>query len=112
MSTNAGVLASWQTPRRVTRSTLFPYTALFRSGQAAAYALARRLGSEGFVVEVQVPTQPEADWNDVHRLRRSRSEIPERSPGRSTGGAPDQEAHALEEQARRRCCRDLCWNCV
>jgi len=44
------------------------------TGQAVAYALARRLGSEGFIVEVEVPAEPEADWNDVHRLRRSGSE--------------------------------------
>jgi len=98
---NAGMLAAWQPPLEVKRIIIFGDNDASYTGQAAAYALARRLGSERFVVEVQVPTEPEADWNDVHRLRRSRSEIPECSPGRSTGGAPDQETHALEEQARR-----------
>jgi hypothetical protein len=47
------------------------------TGQAAAYARTKRLGSEGFIVDVEVPAEPDADWNDVHRLRRSGSEIPE-----------------------------------
>jgi hypothetical protein len=63
-------------PLEVKRIIIFGDNDASYTGQAAAYALARRLGSEGFVVEVQVPAEPEADWNDVHRLRRSRSETP------------------------------------
>jgi len=40
------------------------------AGQAAAYALARRLRSDERVVEVQIPAEVGADWNDVHQLRR------------------------------------------
>jgi putative DNA primase/helicase len=75
---NAGMLAVWQPPLEVERILIFGDNDASYTGQAAAYALARRLRLEGFIVEVEVPAEPEADWNDVHRLRRSGSEIPER----------------------------------
>ena len=74
---NAGMLALWRPPLDVRRILIFGDNDASYTGQAAAYALARRLRSEGFIVEVEVPAEPEADWNDVHRLRRSGSEIPE-----------------------------------
>jgi putative DNA primase/helicase len=74
---NAGMLTAWQPPPEVRRILIFGDNDASYTGQAAAYALARRLRSEGFIVDVEVPAEPEADWNDVHRLRRSGSEIPE-----------------------------------
>jgi putative DNA primase/helicase len=71
---NAGMLAAWQPPLDVKRVIIFGDNDASYTGQAAAHALAKRLASEGFVVEVQVPAEPESDWNDVHRLRRGRSE--------------------------------------
>jgi len=71
---NAGMLAAWQPPPEVRRILIFGDNDTSYTGQAAAYALARRLRSEGFIVEVEVPAEPEADWNDVHRLRRRGSE--------------------------------------
>jgi putative DNA primase/helicase len=74
---NAGMLALWRPPHEVRRIVIFGDNDASYTGQAAAYALAGRLRSEGFIVEVEVPAEPEADWNDVHRLRRSGSDIPE-----------------------------------
>ena len=74
---NAGMLTAWQPPPEVRRILIFGDNDASYTGQAAAYALARRLRSEGFIVDVEVPAEPEADWNDVHRLRRSGSETPE-----------------------------------
>ena len=43
------------------------------TGQSGAYALARRLGSEERLVEVQIPAEVGADWNDVHQLQLART---------------------------------------
>jgi putative DNA primase/helicase len=72
------MLALWRPPHEVRRIVIFGDNDASYTGQVAAYALAGRLRSEGFIVEVEVPAEPETDWNDVHRLRRSGSEIPER----------------------------------
>jgi putative DNA primase/helicase len=34
-------------------------------GQAAGFALARRLGRDGFPVEVHIPPRPDSDWLDI-----------------------------------------------
>ena len=56
---NAGMLAAWQPPPEVRRIPIFGDNDASYTGQAAAYALARRLRSEGFIVEVEVPAEPE-----------------------------------------------------
>ena len=66
---NAGMLAAWQPPPEVKRILIFGDNDPGYAGQAAAYALARRLGSDKYAVEVHVPADPGADWNDVHRLQ-------------------------------------------
>jgi putative DNA primase/helicase len=65
---NAAMLATWQPPPKITRIIIFGDNDASYSGQAAAYALARRLGSENCAVEVRLPTEPGTDWNDVLRL--------------------------------------------
>jgi putative DNA primase/helicase len=73
---NAGMLAAWQPPPEVKRIIIFGDNDPSYAGQAAAYALARRLGSDARVVEVQIPAEVGADWNDVHELRLTRVEVP------------------------------------
>jgi putative DNA primase/helicase len=73
---NAGMLAEWQPPPEATRIIIFGDNDPNYTGQAAAYALARRLGSDERVVEVQIPAEVGADWNDVHQLRLTRAEAP------------------------------------
>jgi hypothetical protein len=63
------MLAAWQPPPEVKRILIFGDNDPGYAGQAAAYALARRLGSDKYAVEVHVPADPGADWNGVHRLQ-------------------------------------------
>jgi putative DNA primase/helicase len=65
---NAGMLPAWQPPPEVKRIIVFSDNDPGYAGQAAAYALAKRLRSDDCMVEVQIPVEPGADWNDVHRL--------------------------------------------
>jgi len=73
---NAGMLAAWQPPSQVTRVIIFSDNDPNYAGQHAAYALARRLGSSGHIIEVQIPAEVGTDWNDVHRLQLDRTEAP------------------------------------
>lgn len=63
-SLNAGRLEAWRPPEGV-RVVVFGDNDLSFTGQAAAYALAKRLRREKREVEVRIPTQPGWDWNDV-----------------------------------------------
>lgn len=78
---NAGMLAAWQPPPEAKRIIIFGDNDANYAGQAAAYALGKRLGSNGRVVEVQIPTEVGADWNDVHLLQLNRAEA---SPNAAT----------------------------
>lgn len=73
---NAGLLAAWQPPPEGKRIVIFGDNDPDFGGQAAAYGLARRLGSDGSVVEVQIPPMAGADWNDVHQSQLNRTEAP------------------------------------
>ena len=77
---NAGMLAAWQPPPEAKRIIAFGDNDANYAGQAAAYALARRLGSDERVVEVQIPAEVGADWNDVHQLQLTRAEAPPYAP--------------------------------
>jgi putative DNA primase/helicase len=67
---SAAMLAAWQPPTEAKRIIVFGDNDPNYAGQSVAYALARRLGSDEQVVEVQIPTEVGADWNDVYQLRR------------------------------------------
>jgi len=72
---NAGMLAAWQPPPEAKRIIVFGDNDRNYAGQSAAYTLARRLSDER-AVEVQIPAEVGADWNDVHELRLTRVEVP------------------------------------
>ena len=74
------MLAAWQPPPEAKRIIAFGDNDANYAGQAAAYALARRLGSDERVVEVQIPAEVGADWNDVHQLQLTRAEAPPYAP--------------------------------
>jgi putative DNA primase/helicase len=72
---NAGLLAAWQPPPEAKRIIIFGDNDPDYGGHAAAYALAKRLRSDERVVEVQIPAEVGADWNDVRELRFTRVEV-------------------------------------
>jgi putative DNA primase/helicase len=65
----ATLLAAWQPPLEARRIIIFGDNDANYAGQAAVYALARRLGSDERIVEVQIPIDVDTDWNDVHQLQ-------------------------------------------
>jgi len=56
------------------------------AGQSAAYALAKRFGSDGRAVEVQIPADVGADWNDVHQLQLTQADALSRATAMSRLG--------------------------
>jgi putative DNA primase/helicase len=65
---NAANLTAWQPPDETKRIVIFGDNDPNYVGQAAAFALAKRLGSRDRAVEVQIPAEADTDWNDVHKL--------------------------------------------
>jgi putative DNA primase/helicase len=65
----ATLLAAWLPPFEVRRIIIFGDNDANYAGQAAAYALARRLGSDERIIEVQIPRDVDTDWNDAHQLQ-------------------------------------------
>lgn len=61
---NAGNLEGWTPPDEV-KVIVFGDNDLSFTGQAASYALGKRLKREKREVEIRLPTQPGWDWNDV-----------------------------------------------
>jgi putative DNA primase/helicase len=66
---SAGMLTAWQPPSEAKRIIIFGDNDAGYGGQAAAYALASRLRSDERAVEVRIPADVGADWNDVHQLQ-------------------------------------------
>jgi putative DNA primase/helicase len=67
---NANGIESFELPKGVEQVTVFADNDSNYVGQAAAYALARRLAMSGTPCDVRVPPQPDTDWNDVLLARR------------------------------------------
>lgn len=65
-ATNAALLEAWSPPAGVERVLVAGDNDSSFTGQAAAYALARRLIREGLAVEVQIPSSVDTDWCDEH----------------------------------------------
>jgi putative DNA primase/helicase len=61
----AGNLEVWQPPEVARKIHVFGDSDSSMTGQAAAYALARRLTREGRKVQVHIPEQVDLDWLDV-----------------------------------------------
>lgn len=64
---NAEMMRSWIAPAGVRRVLIFGDNDANYTGQAAAYALAKRLSAEGVVTEIKIPERVGTDWNDVHQ---------------------------------------------
>ena len=63
---NAGNLAKWIPPEGTEEVAIFGDNDPKFAGQAAAYALARRLASKNTPVTVHIPPMPGTDWADVY----------------------------------------------
>lgn len=63
-ATNATLLADWVPPAGVERVLIAGDNDPSWTGQAAAYALAKRLVRDGFAVEVRIPDVAGKDWAD------------------------------------------------
>ena len=63
---NAGLLEAWFPPAGVVSVEVYGDHDVNFVGQAAAYALAKRLHNRGLHVAVYVPEAVGEDWNDVH----------------------------------------------
>lgn len=66
---NEGLMQQWQWPAGLKRIVVFGDNDFNHVGQAAAYALARKisLSPSPPVVDVRIPETPGEDWNDVDR---------------------------------------------
>jgi putative DNA primase/helicase len=66
----AGMLARWIPPEGCEEVTIFGDNDAKFAGQAAAYALARRLATKGLLVTVKIPDRIGMDWADIWMEKR------------------------------------------
>jgi putative DNA primase/helicase len=64
-ATSAALLESWVPPASVERVLIAGDADAGFTGQAAAFALARRLVRDGYAVEIQIPGEIGKDWADL-----------------------------------------------
>jgi putative DNA primase/helicase len=74
----SGGMIKWTPPATVRHIIVFGDNDLSFTGQAAAYALAYRLQTDGLTVEVRLPDHVDTDWNDV--LMADLADLAERKP--------------------------------
>ena len=67
-------LERWTPPTGTRRALIFADNDLSFTGQAAAFALAKRIAAVGIATEINAPTVPGADWCDL--TPRNRGESP------------------------------------
>lgn len=66
---NANNLEKWMPPQGVDHIMIFGDNDLSYTGQAVAYALAKKLVATGsYRVDVLIPSRPGFDWNDIHLM--------------------------------------------
>lgn len=63
---NAEMLRAWSVPSGVKSVVIFGDNDENFTGQAAAYALARKLTTDGVKAEIKIPDRVGADWNDEY----------------------------------------------
>jgi putative DNA primase/helicase len=69
---SANGVENFQPPRGLWRLTIFADNDSNFTGQAAAFALAKRLGRDGLEVDVRIPPEPDTDWLNVLNQQRGR----------------------------------------
>ncbi len=60
-----GLLLKWEPPQTAKNIIIFADADQSYKGQASAFALAHRLKTEAYRVDVQVPEELDVDWNDI-----------------------------------------------
>ena len=70
---NAGLLEAWSPPEGVSEVHVYGDNDVNCVGQAAAYALAKRLNAKGLCATAHIPDLAGEDWNDVHVRTRVKS---------------------------------------
>lgn len=68
---SSGQLVNWEPPETARNIIIFGDCDPGFGGQAAAYALAHKLKTNGRSVEVRIPSEVGTDWNDVLRFERA-----------------------------------------
>jgi putative DNA primase/helicase len=67
-ATSSPVLEKWEPPEGIDEVVICGDNDTSYTGQAAAYTLAKRLKTKGFVVSVEIPDPEDSDWADSLKL--------------------------------------------